>query len=185
MNKLNVILLLLLFGTFGCAGKTSEELYADGVQLLQDGKSDSAIVLFKNALMKNQSFLNARYQLARAYMSEEKYELAEKEFQKVKLMNPYQPEIKLDLAKLYNRLGKPDQAIRNVQEYLLDKTNSTDALEVIGRAYLSKKMHHEAEIFFLRALQIEPEKPTAKLELAALLRAKVKVATEVAAREER
>lgn len=163
-----ITMLSILILVSGCAGKTSEDLYADGVQMLQEGKPDSAIVLFKHALEKNQSFLNARYQLARVYMSEEKYELAEKEFQKVRLMNPYQPEIKLDLAKLYNRLGKPDQAIRNVEEYLLDKTDSSDALEVIGRAYRIKNMHREAEVFFLRALQIEPEKMTTKLELAAL-----------------
>lgn len=168
MYKITITLLLIISLTSGCAGKTSEDLYADGLQMLQDGKPDGAIVLFKNALEKNQSFLNARYQLAKAYMSEEKFELAEKELNKVKLMNPYKREVKLDLAKLYNRLGKPDQAIRNIEEYLLDNSNSADALEVIGRAYKIKRMHKEAEVFFLQALQIDPDKVTTKLELAAL-----------------
>lgn len=162
------IMLALLIGTSGCAVKTSEEMYSDGVNLLREGKSGGAIVLFKNALEKNQNYLNARYQLARAYQAEKKYELAEKEFQKVKLLNPNQPDINLDLAKLYNSLRKPDLAIRHAEQYLLEKTDSTDALEVIGIAYGIKNMPQEAETFFLRALQKEPGKLTTKLELAAL-----------------
>jgi putative PEP-CTERM system TPR-repeat lipoprotein len=166
--KIIIIMLALLIGTAGCGGKTSEELYAEGIKLLREGKSGGAIVLFKNALEKNQNYLEARHQLAKAYLSEKKYELAEKEFQKVRRLNPNQPDINLDLAKLYNGLGKPDLAIRSAEEYLLEKANSTDALEVIGIAYRIKEMPQEAETFFLRALQIEPDKLTTKLELAAV-----------------
>lgn len=166
--KGNAIILALLIGISACTGKTSEDLYSDGIKLLQEGKSGGAIVLFKNALEKNQNYLEARYQLARAYMSIKKYELAEKELQKVKLLNPNQPEIILELAKLNNCLGKPDLAIRHAGEYLLEKADSADALEVIGIAYGIKQMPREAETFFQHALRIEPGKPTTRLELAAL-----------------
>ncbi len=116
MYKNIIILLITIFGATGCAGKTSEEMYADGVKLMMNGKSDSAIIFFKNALVKNQSYLDARYQLARAYMSERKYELAEKEFQKVQLMNPYEPNIKHDLATVNNYLEKQGHAVRTVEE---------------------------------------------------------------------
>lgn len=161
-------MMALLIGISGCVNKTSEELYAEGVKLLREGNPGGAIVLFKNALEKNQNHLEARHQLARAYLAEKKYELAEREFQKVKLLNPNLAEINLDLAKLYNGLGNPDLAIRSAEEYLLKKTDSTDALEVIGIAYRNKNMPQEAETFFLRALQAEPEKLTTKLELAAV-----------------
>lgn len=169
MYKRIGIILALFIATSGCAGKTSEELYSEGVKLLQEGKAGGAIVYFKSALEKNQNYLDARYQLAKAYLSEKKYELAEKEFQKVKLLNPNQPGIHLDLAKLYNQLQKPDLAINQAEEYLLKEKESTDALEVIGIAYGIKKMPQEAEAFFLRVLQKEPGKQTTKLELAALL----------------
>lgn len=168
MNKTIAIVLALLISISGCASKTGEELYSDGIKLLREGKAGSAIVLFRNALEKNQNYLDARYQLAKAYQSEKRYELAEKEFQKVKLLNPNQPEIQLDLAKLYISLGKPDQAILNASEYLLGKTESVEALEVIGSAYRNKKMPQEAETYFLQALQKEPERLSTKLELAAL-----------------
>lgn len=168
MYKQYIILLALIVSTSGCTGKTSEELYAGGVKLLREGKSSGAIVLFKNALEKNQNYLDARYQLARAYLLEKKYELAEKEFQKVKLLNPNHMDINLDLARLYNALRKPDSSIRYADEYLQDNGNSADALEVIGIAYGIKKMPQEAESYFQRAMQKDPAKLTTKLELAAL-----------------
>lgn len=166
MFKRFIIMLMLLVVTSGCLGKTSKELYAEGVKLLREGNPGGAIVVLKNALEKNPNFLEARYQLAKAYLSERKYEVAEKEFQKVKLLNPNQPDINLDLAKSYNGLEKPDQAISSAEEYLLKKPDSAEALEVTGIAYRIKKMPLEAETFFLRALQEEPDKLTTKLELA-------------------
>lgn len=166
-SKIIFLLAVIIFSS-GCTGKTSDELYADGVKTLREGNANGAIVLFRNALEKNQNNLDARYQLAKAYVSARKYELAEKEFHKVKLLNPNQPEIKLDLAKLYNFLGKPDVAISQASEYLSANADSSDALETIGIAYGIKKMPQESETFFNRALQKDPERISAEIELAAL-----------------
>ncbi len=184
MYRIIALILALCIGMAGCAGKTSEELYADGVKLLHEGKASGAIVLFRDALEKNRNYLDARYQLAKAYQSEKKYELAEKEFQKITLQNPNQPGIQLDLAMLYNSLGKPDMAIRNAGEYLQKQADSPEALEVIGNAYRSKKMPQEAEKYFLRALQKNPEKLTVKLELAALYVGQGRLESAVALLEE-
>ncbi len=168
-KQITIIMVLLITAvSAGCVWKTSEELYSEGVKLLREGKPGGAIVLFKNALEKNQNYLDARYELARAYQSEKKYELAEKEFQKVKLLNPNQPGIYLDLARLSNNLGKPDQAINHANEHLLIEKDSADAMEVIAIAYVLKKMPQDAEIYFLRVLKIDPAKISAKLELAGL-----------------
>ncbi|MBV5339596.1 MAG: PEP-CTERM system TPR-repeat protein PrsT [Deltaproteobacteria bacterium] len=168
MYKRPFILLTIILINFGCTGKSSEELYADGVKSLREGNSNGAVVLFRNALEKNQNHINARYQLARAYLSEGKYELAEKEFQKVKRLNPAQAGIQLELAKLYNGQRKPDLAISQAEEYMTSKPDSADALEIIGIAYGIKNLPQTAETFFMRALQKDPEKLSAKLELAAL-----------------
>lgn len=117
-------MLMLLFGITGCSGKTSEGEYLLGVELMRAGKSGDAIVSFKNALEKNQNNLDARYQLAKAYMSEKKYALAEKEFQKVRLLNPNQPDIYLDLALLHAGRGKIEKARLLLEEIIgKDPTN--------------------------------------------------------------
>ncbi len=163
-----VILMTLCVFNFGCTGKTSDELYADGVKMLREGNSNGAIVLFRNALEKNQNNLDARYQLAKAYVSEKKYELAEREFQKVKRLNPAQPDIQLELARLFNGQRKPDLAISQAEDYLKSNPDSAEAMESIGIAYEIKNMPEVAETYFLRALEKKPENISTMLELAAL-----------------
>ena len=167
MYKIIIMLSMIIINS-GCTGKTSDELYTGGVKLLREGNSNGAIVLFRNALEKDQNHLESRYQLAKAYASEGKYELAEKEFQKVKRLNPSQPGIQLELAKLYNGQRKPELAITQAEEYLTLKPDSAEALEVIGISYELKKLPQIAETYFVRALQKNPEKLTARLELASL-----------------
>lgn len=168
MHKNILVTLWLVFVIAGCSGKSSDELYAEGTKELQHGNARSAIVLFRNALEKNQNHLDARYQLAKAYMSTGKFDMAEKEFQKVQRQNPLHPDIKLDLAKLYNSLKKPDTAIALASEYLSSKPGSADALETLGRAYIGKKMLDNAEAYLLKALEQDPGKSSAKLALASL-----------------
>ncbi|MDD2540318.1 MAG: tetratricopeptide repeat protein [Desulfuromonadaceae bacterium] len=168
MYKKIVILMTLCFFSLGCKGNTSDELYADGVKLLREGNSNGAIVFFRKSLEKNQNNLNARYQLAKTYESTQKYELAEKEFQKVKRLNPAQPDIQLEMAYIFNVQGKPDLAISEAEEYLKSKRDSVEAMESIGIAYGIKNMPALAETYFLRALDIKPENQSTLLELAAL-----------------
>lgn len=168
MYKKLMLLLALCAFNCACSGKTSEELYADGVKALDEGKSGSAIVLFRSALDKEQNSSEVRYQLARAYVAEGKYELAEKEYQKVKRLNPAHAELQMDLARLYNLLKKPDLALSSAEEYLTTHAGSTDAFEAIGSAYALKEMPLDAETYFLRVLQKEPERQSTRLELATL-----------------
>lgn len=174
LYKRIITLVSIVLGITGCSGKTSNDLYVAGVKELQQGNSGSAIVLFKNALEKDQNHVDARYQLARAYMASGKFEQAEKEFQKVQRQNPSLPEIKLELAKLYGFLNKPELAIREGEEYLAAHPGSTDALEALGIAYAGRNMPQDSESYFLRALDKNPSKLTTRLELARLYAAEGK-----------
>ena len=68
MSLTRYLLILLLILLTSCGGKTKEELYAEGMKQVKDGNHNGAIVLFKNALEKDQNYVDARYQLARAYL---------------------------------------------------------------------------------------------------------------------
>ena len=82
-----ILSLIIVFSITGCTGKTSGELYAEGVREFQQGNVNGAIVFFKNALEKNQNYLDARYQLARTYKAAGKYDQAANEFLKVQKQN--------------------------------------------------------------------------------------------------
>ena len=107
-----VIVLAIVIGVTGCTGKTSTDLCAEGASELRQGNAIGAIDFFKNALEKDQSNIDARYQLARAYMSAGKYDKAEKEFQKLQRQTSSLPDMKLYLGKLYKLLKKPESTIR-------------------------------------------------------------------------
>lgn len=168
MYRRLMILVLLVACLAACKSKTKEELYSEGLEKIKQGNPGGAIVLLKNALEKDQNYLDARYQLAVAYMGAGKYEQAEKEFQKIVRQRPAFPGLKLNLAKLYVRLNKPDLAITAAQDLLKDNPGSAEALEAVGIAYISGNKSAEAEGYLLKALQAEPGRSSSQLELASL-----------------
>lgn len=167
MSRKHFVMLLLVAATLSaCGGKTKEELYAEAVMELEKGNANGAIVLLKNAVEKDQNYFDARFKLAKAYLEVGKFEQAEKELQKALRQYPSRPEIKLDLAKLYNAQAKPDLSIPEAQAYLSAQPGSAEGLEVLGLGYALKKMYPEAEKHLKESLQSEPARTSAMLQLA-------------------
>ena len=106
MYRKTIIVFVIVIGVTGCTGKTSTDLCAEGANELRQGNASGAIDFFKNALEKDQSNVDARYQLAKAYLSAGKYDQAEKEFQKLQRQTSSLPDMKLNLEKLYKLLKK-------------------------------------------------------------------------------
>lgn len=119
MYKKILALLIAMILNSGCNASTSEESYADGMQMLREGDVNGAIVLFRKALDKDHCHLDARYSLAKAYVAVRRYDLAEKEFKKVRLLSPNMQDLKQDLATLWSFLGKPDVAMIQIRKSLI------------------------------------------------------------------
>ncbi len=168
MYRTLVVLITLFACLAACKAKTKEELYSEGVAQIKQGNPGGAIVLLKNALEKDPNYLDARYQLAVAYMDSGKFEQAEKEFQKIVRQRPAYPGLKLSLAKLYVSLRKPDLAVTTAQDLLKDNPGSSEVLEAVGIAYMAASNAAEAESYLLKALQAEPGRASSQLELATL-----------------
>ncbi|MBE6351230.1 MAG: tetratricopeptide repeat protein [Spirochaetaceae bacterium] len=107
----------------------------DGInKLLKQGKTSAAVKLAKNIIAKNQRDFRAHYYLGKAYLADNKPELALMEF---KTVNQYAifdsdiPEIdfRKQIAQLYLRFNQPEEALK---EFLL----------------LTKLEPHNAENFF-------------------------------------
>ncbi len=147
----------------GCTGKTKEELYAEGVRLLNDNNPGGAIVALKNALEKDGNFVDARFQLARAYVRNGKVEAADKELQKVLLQNPALKDAHIELARVLLLLGKPDEALREATPYI---NESADALETAGLAHAAKNNYDESISLLRKAIAMGDQKSEAGLSLA-------------------
>ncbi|MFP4516464.1 MAG: XrtA/PEP-CTERM system TPR-repeat protein PrsT [Desulfovibrionales bacterium] len=166
---IRVVLFLLLscsLAISSCSSKTKEELFTEGLQQAQQGNPKGAIVLFKNALEKDQNYYEARFQLAKVYLTTGKYDQAERELQKVVRQDPKNEEVQLQLARLYNFTGKPDLALHEMENYLQSHPGSAEAYEIIGESHLRNRQPDLAEEFFGKALKVAPARITPKLELA-------------------
>jgi len=171
---LGLLVLVMAFVIAGCKSKTIEQLYSEGVQQLQSGNAGGAIVLLKNALDKDQNHVEARYQLAKAYVASGKPEQAEKEFQKVLRQNPSRDQIKLELAKIHCQLKKTELAIQEVKEYQKSHPGSPEAFEVLGIAHYLANNPGEAESCLLQSLKEDPSRISTKIELAGIYSAQGK-----------
>lgn len=168
MYRIVIAVLLAAVLLTACNRKSKDELLAEGLRQLESGNPGGAIVLFKNALEEDQSFLEARYQLARAYVQAGKYDQAEREYQKVLRQAPTRTGIYLDMARMHIREGKADKALESAAEYLAKSPESAEAFEIKGTAYVMKGQYAEAERWVRNALRLEPAETKARLQLAAI-----------------
>jgi putative PEP-CTERM system TPR-repeat lipoprotein len=144
--------LLLLLG--GCTDKhkTKEQLVNDGIKLVQDNNPRGAIILFKNALEKDQNYFEARFQLAKAYNSIGNSEVAEKELQKVLRQNPSSRDVRIELARVMAHTNRPDDALKELSPYLGDNAADCDALELAGWAQAMKEDYSAAVMLLNKAV---------------------------------
>ena len=84
MRKRAYTFFVLVILIIGCSSQdlSKKDYYEKGREFLKNGNSNGAIVAFKKAIEKDQSYFEARFQLALAYILQNKYEKAEKELQK-------------------------------------------------------------------------------------------------------
>ncbi len=163
-----LVLIVTLFILSACGSKSKNELYADGLKQMEASNPGAAVVLFKNALEKDENFLDARFQLAKAYARLGKHEQAEKEFNKVLKQNPARDEALLELAGSYNALKKADEAFKLGEQYLAKHPDTVEGLEVLGIASAIKNRPEDAERYLQKAVTIDPARVKTKMELAAV-----------------
>ncbi len=160
-----LILFIFLF-VVSCGGQTKEELVQEGNRLRDEGNYRGAVVLYKNALEKDVNYIDARIGLAEAYLSSGNFDRAEKEFQKVLLQNPTQTELLLKLATVYIQQKHPEKALLELDKYHADNHETVESLVLYGRAHGASGDIKSADIFFKKALQLDPQATAPRLNLA-------------------
>lgn len=160
------IFLAFVLLTSGCGSGTKEELYAEGLQLMEQGNFQGAVVVFRNALEKDQNFFPARFQLARVYLGLNRFELAEQELRKVRLQNPSDPEIALEMAQVFLFTDRLSEAREEITTYLAHNPDSVPAILILGEIYGRETNLDQAKQRFQQVLSITPGEPSAHLGLA-------------------
>ncbi len=166
----NILLFIVFFAILiaGCANRnfSGRQYYEKGLDFLENGNPNGAIIAFKKAIERDQSYFEARYQLASAYILRGKYESAERELLKVLRLNPSLKEAHLSLAKVYLNIGRTDAALKEAALYLKDTDDDPEAYEIAAAAYAAGKDYAGAEESINKSLSISPERISSKIVLA-------------------
>jgi tetratricopeptide (TPR) repeat protein len=146
MYRLSALLIafLLLFGGCTDRNKTKEQLVNEGAKLVQQKDPRGAIILFRNALEKDQNYFEARFQLAKAYIAVGNFGAAEKELQKVRRQNPSSREAQIEMARVLAYTDRPDEALKELSAYLAEDKADCDVREIAGWAHAAKEDYPDA-----------------------------------------
>ncbi len=171
LRKIILFIVVFAFLIFGCGSRdlSGRQYYEKGVDFLDGGNPNGAIIAFKKAIEKDKGFTEARYRLAQAYILRGKYDSAERELRKVLQVKPSFSEAHMALAKSLLNTGKTDEALREINLYLKSKKDKDPrAYEVAAAAYAAKKDYAKAEDFLYKSLKMSPGRISSKVMLAGI-----------------
>jgi len=146
---------VLIVVLIGCKAHSKEAMVEEGISLMKQGNPLGAVVFFNNALEKDPNYVEARYQLGLAYQKSGKLEKAEKEFQKVKLQDPANSQVLLDLAGLFLSLREVDKAESEIDQYLKNNPKNSLSREYQGRILVVRGDLPGAEEAFREAIDLD------------------------------
>jgi putative PEP-CTERM system TPR-repeat lipoprotein len=163
-----ILIVFLIIGLTGCNKDLSaQQLFENGMMFLESGNTNGAILAFKEAITKDMNYYEARYQLSRAYISQEKYSSARSELEKVLRLNPSFHDVHISIAKIFISSGKTDDAIKEIDVYWSKSSDENpEAYEIGALAYANKRDYAKAEDLLNKAIEKSPKRVSAKIILA-------------------
>lgn len=136
---------------------------------LQLDRAEDAIEECKEALSLDSEYGAAVFTLAQAYKKLKKFEEAIAGFNRLVQLDPRDPKPHVNLGEIYIDIKDFDKAISHLQQAIaIDPEHSSLAHNLLGAAFLEKKMLEPAEKELLKALEMRPRIPDAHYNLGLL-----------------
>lgn len=154
-----LIAIVLLSGTFVLHAQTSEELYQEGMKLIDDEKYEEAAAKFKDAVSKDKQNENAIYEAA--WCLNEIGEYAEA----ITYTDMYEPADKYEKSKkycergyAYYKLESQDNAVQAYETALEAVPDDGTALRGIGDVYYNSDDDYEKAIeYYEKAIELDED----------------------------
>ncbi len=136
---------------------------------LKTNKLEEAIEECKEALKIDPEYEAAIFSLAHAYKRLKKYEEAITGYERLMQLDPRDHKPPYNLGEIYMKMDDIDKAIFYLQKAIdLEPERSSMAHNLLGTAYLEKKMLEQAEAEFKKALEMRLHIPDGHFNLALL-----------------
>jgi len=139
-----------------------EARHVRGRIFLKKNKIEEAIAEFKEALKIDPEYESAIFSLAQAYKRAKKYDEAIAGYKRLMELDPRDSKPPFNLGDIYLELKDVNKAIPYLQQSIqLDPEHSAMGHNLLGAAYLEKKMLEKAEQEIRTALEMRPRIPDA------------------------
>lgn len=146
-----------------------------GVVLEQEGKSDEAILHFREALRIDPGYYLAHNSLGYCLEAQGNLQEAWMHYQKALQINPEYDLVHNNLGTLLARQGRTDEAMDHYRKALQIDPEYADVYHNLGVLLARQAKHDEAIAYYRQALQIHPEYADAINSLGASLEAQGKL----------
>ncbi len=147
--------------------KTIKE-FEKGADADHRGKTEEAIEHYQKALSYSPEFYPAHNNLGSAYLSQQNFEAAEKEFEAALKSNQNDAQAYFNLGNLLLLTQRYDEAERKIDEGLQHRPDSAFGYFLQGSLYSHTKRAELAEKSLLNALRLDPAMSQAHLQLVNL-----------------
>ncbi|MFQ5345975.1 MAG: tetratricopeptide repeat protein, partial [Mariprofundus sp.] len=123
---------LLVWGITGGVHLVLADVVSDARQYMQEGNDDQAVFLLEPWVRKHATNHEAFFLLGILYAQQEKYTKAIEMFHQVSALQPKLAEPHGNLAVIYNALGEPEAAARELKTFLHKRPGDPVILENLG-----------------------------------------------------
>ncbi len=163
------IILLFSAALTGCGDDNAQEFWSEGLQLMEEGNPNGAIVFFRNALDEDSNNVALRHDLIKAYIASGRRDQAQTELEKSLVQEPKNIEILLTAANFYTSPENAHKALEYVEKIESYQQPTAETRELAGINYRLLGQSDEAKNAYNEALALDSSRSVSKVNLAAIL----------------
>lgn len=171
-----VSILLVLGGGYGCSGNDPEKLFQQGIDAIDAGNPDEAVIWFKKALQENPEMAMAHFKLGQVYRQKGDSRQAYGQLSHAVQQDPTLKDARKEMAFVLVENHALEQAVEVCRKYLEVNGDDEDIYLLLGNALAYTKKLAEAIEIMNEAISKYPDSTSIKVNLAKMMVAGRKVA---------
>ena len=163
------VLLTMLVGSFGCSGENANQLFQQGIDAMDAGNPDEAVIWFKKALQKDSTMALAHYKLGQIYHEKGEEKLAYSQLNQAVQQDPSLAEARKEMIFLLVENRALEMVVEACEKYLEVNGDDEEVYLALGNALAYLKKFDEAIEVLERATKKYPENLDVKTNFAKIL----------------
>ena len=173
MRRLNhagiAFLLTVAFLFTGCLKnpeRDKQKYLKSGIQYLEKGKREAAILQFQNALKLDPRYVDAFYQLSQAYLGVHDYRNAHAVLQQAVELDPNRIDVRLNLGQVYLAAREFEKVGQEASFVLKKDPKNVTAYQLLAMSSMMRRQREPALQAFEKVVELRPQDPASYINMA-------------------